>query len=49
MILNKFLDLQNDDNTIYCHIKFIKYFCPAGVSKTPIRPPKIPLCISCWV
>lgn len=49
MILNKFLDLQNDDNTIYPHIKFIKYFSPTGVSKSLIRPPTIPLYVSCWL
>jgi len=43
MILKKFLDLQNDDNAIYPRIKFIKYFSPAGVSESLIRPPTIPL------
>lgn len=37
MILNQFLDLQNGDNTMYPHVKFIKYFSPAGVSKSLIR------------
>lgn len=48
MILNKLLDLQSDDNTIYCHIKFVKYFFPAGVSKSLIRPPPIPFYVSRW-
>lgn len=48
MILNKFLHLQNRDNAIYPHIKFMKYFSPAGVSKSLIRPPRILLNISCW-